>query len=294
MHTNLKKISVVVQTYNQEKFISGCLDSILIQKQDLIGEILILDDFSVDATRDILASYAKKHSLIKLILNATNIGPFASFYKLHSLANFPYIAHIDGDDLWLKGKLEDQFNFLELNPNYSAVACIAEIFDSKKFISIGQFPNKLISTPSINEILSNHPVFILSSLMYKKNPILWGHESKYLNMDWSLFLLLRSIGKIEVLNQSYVIYRHGCGISSNSKTDLTLYELSSINLAHKLGAKTSLCRKKWLKIIARTSIKKDTIYLSPAFPMKPISFLEIIFEITSLIMKKFIHIVWKK
>ena len=59
-------ISVIVPSYNVEKYISNCLDTILAQTYKNL-EIICVNDGSTDGTGDIIAKYSKKDSRIKVI-----------------------------------------------------------------------------------------------------------------------------------------------------------------------------------------------------------------------------------
>lgn len=71
-------LSVIVPIYNEEKYISQCIDSILEQdypKDDL--EIIFVDGMSTDRTREIVSRYAKKYPFIKMLDNPKKIVPSA-------------------------------------------------------------------------------------------------------------------------------------------------------------------------------------------------------------------------
>ncbi len=71
-------LSVICPIYNEEKYIAGCIESILRQdypKDDL--EVIFADGMSTDRTREIVAEYAAKYPFIKLIDNPHRIVPFA-------------------------------------------------------------------------------------------------------------------------------------------------------------------------------------------------------------------------
>lgn len=71
-------ISVICPTYNEEKFIKQCIESLLLQdypKEDL--EIIFIDGRSTDKTRDIISSYSESHPFIHLIDNPMKIVPYA-------------------------------------------------------------------------------------------------------------------------------------------------------------------------------------------------------------------------
>jgi len=70
-------ISVIIPCRNEEKFISGCLDSILDQdysKENL--EVLVVDGISEDRTKEIIEKYTKRYPFIKLLDNPKKFTPF--------------------------------------------------------------------------------------------------------------------------------------------------------------------------------------------------------------------------
>ncbi len=102
-----QKISVVMCTYNGEKFVSEQIDSILAQTFPPF-EIVIQDDHSTDKTWIILSEYALKHPSIRIFQNENGKGVNANFYSAIQRATGDYIAISDQDDRWEPDKLEKQ------------------------------------------------------------------------------------------------------------------------------------------------------------------------------------------
>jgi len=72
------ELSVIIPCRNEEKFIAKCLDSLIVQdypKEKL--EILVIDGFSEDKTRDIIKNYSQKNPYIKILDNPQKITPSA-------------------------------------------------------------------------------------------------------------------------------------------------------------------------------------------------------------------------
>ena len=99
------KVSVVMCTYNGERFASEQLYSILNQSYPL-HEIIIVDDCSTDNTFKIVEAIAKENNLIRLYKNSSNIGYNKNFEKALLLAGGDLIAISDQDDIWDTKKIE--------------------------------------------------------------------------------------------------------------------------------------------------------------------------------------------
>ena len=109
-------VSVVVITYNQESCLPNSLDSILAQECSFPFEIIVADDCSKDATRDVIAEYANGHSCIKPVFNEKNLGLVGNYINAISYCKGKYIAMCDGDDIWNnKTKLQKQVDIMERN-----------------------------------------------------------------------------------------------------------------------------------------------------------------------------------
>lgn len=108
-------VSVLVITYNHEKYIKKALNSILMQKVNFKYEILIGDDASTDNTVKILKEYQRKNpDIIRLFLNKNNLGATRNSYNILIHAKGDYLATCEGDDYWTdENKLQIQVDFLE-------------------------------------------------------------------------------------------------------------------------------------------------------------------------------------
>ena len=102
-------VSVLLCTYNDEKYISKTIDSILVQTYDNF-EFIIINDGSNDSTRLIIESYNDPR--IRLI-NKNNTGLIDSLNLGVLLCNGDYIARIDGDDMAMKERLYTQVKYME-------------------------------------------------------------------------------------------------------------------------------------------------------------------------------------
>ena len=110
--------SILVITYNQEKYIAKTLDSILSQEHDYKYEIVIGEDCSSDGTRAIIEAYANKYPLIiKPIYNNPNLGLIKNYFNTLAQCTGKYIMECAGDDWWLPGKVSFQIDYMEKHPD---------------------------------------------------------------------------------------------------------------------------------------------------------------------------------
>jgi teichuronic acid biosynthesis glycosyltransferase TuaG len=104
-------LSILTPAYNAATRIGRTLDSVLAQGyRD--WELLVVDDCSSDATREVVAAYAAREPRIRLVVQARNGGPARARQAAVERAQGRYIAFLDSDDCWLPGKLERQLAFM--------------------------------------------------------------------------------------------------------------------------------------------------------------------------------------
>ena len=107
----VKKVQILMSTYNGEDYIREQLDSILAQSYPDV-DILIRDDGSKDDTFVILKEYEERHSNIKAF-QGENLGINKSFFELLKKSQGDYIGFCDQDDYWLPEKIEKAVQQLE-------------------------------------------------------------------------------------------------------------------------------------------------------------------------------------
>ncbi len=124
-------VSVIILTYNHEKYIAQAIESVLSQKADFRFEILISDDASADGTADIVREYGERYpDIIRTFIREKNLGPTRNGYETLVQARGKYLASCEGDDYWTDPqKLQKQVDFLEANPEFAGVATEMEIVD---------------------------------------------------------------------------------------------------------------------------------------------------------------------
>jgi glycosyltransferase involved in cell wall biosynthesis len=107
------QVSVLIDTYNHERFIERAITSVLEQDMPMDGvEILIVDDGSTDRTPDIIRRFEPRVRLIR----KPNGGQASAFNLGFAQAHGEILVTLDGDDWWAKEKLRRVLETLEANP----------------------------------------------------------------------------------------------------------------------------------------------------------------------------------
>ena len=110
----LPQISIIIPMFNTEKYIGDCLDSLLCQTlQDF--EVIIVDDFSTDNSREVVKKYQPKfEGRLRLIESEKNSGGCAVPRNIGMGYDCgKYLFFLDSDDLIIKTALEKLFNVAE-------------------------------------------------------------------------------------------------------------------------------------------------------------------------------------
>ena len=107
----LYKISIIIPIYNAEKFIARCIESLLQQTLTEI-EIICINDGSTDNSLNILESYKKNDSRIKII-NKENDGVSAARNKGIIESTSKYIMFVDADDYVLPKMCQKLYEYAE-------------------------------------------------------------------------------------------------------------------------------------------------------------------------------------
>ncbi len=135
------EISIIIITYNHEKYIRQTLDSVISQKITVPYEIVIFDDASTDGTIDIIREYQMKYcECITLYINEKNSYPNLSVYLYEALKriNGKYYAAIEGDDYWIdEYKIQKQYDILMTHDEFSACSSGSMVVDQEGNIQNG-------------------------------------------------------------------------------------------------------------------------------------------------------------
>lgn len=218
------KVSVCIVCFNQEKYIEKCLESILGQITDYTYEVIIADDGSVDETRKIIKKYQSKYNdKIRIFFHEKNLGALENFRFAHYQANGEYIAHVDGDDYWLPGKLDKQIRALESMSAENCVACFTNsIVVNEIGEKIGKFASNVKNKFGKKYLLKDGNFLQTSSMLYKSHlrSDIFPKDNNFI--DFYLYTKLISFGEFYYIDEELSAYRYGSdgSISENQRSKI--------------------------------------------------------------------------
>lgn len=210
-------VDVVVITYNQEKYISQAIESILEQKCDFDYHIIIGEDCSQDSTRQNCERFAELFpDKIILLRNESNYGLVKNYKNVFSHCNSKYIAILEGDDYWIDPlKLQKQVEILESNNSIGLVHTGSyTLFENGKMKK--------------NHLSVSHTMLegnIYESLLVKKNTISpmtvmfrkelldiyvdfdYYIENNFKTIDYSLWLTISQYSEVAYIDEQTSVYR---------------------------------------------------------------------------------------
>jgi glycosyltransferase involved in cell wall biosynthesis len=205
---NKPKVSIIMSTFNNAPYLKQAIESVLYQSYNN-WELIIINDASVDFTKDILKQYAKKEKRIHILTNKTNKGLAASLNRGITASKGELIARLDGDDWWIDHhKLKKQVAFLIKNQDYGLVGCWANIIDeNSQQISNRRYPS---TDKDIRNYILIENCFFHSSVVTRKiilDKVGYYDTNIKTAEDYNLWLKIGLVSKMQNLPEFMISYR---------------------------------------------------------------------------------------
>ena len=219
-------VSVVMPSYNHEKYIAEAISSVLNQTFTDF-EFIIIDDCSKDTSQKIIETYQMKDSRVKPIFHKENMGISRTYNDGLKQVQGKFVAFLDSDDLWLNTKLEKQLAILNTNEDL-IVWSEGEIIDQngtptgKTFTQIENGMHRKKSGNIFEELLCTDNFVFDSSLILKKENLPqrgFDENLKFLN-DYCFVVDLASKHEFYFQEEPLAKYRvHGKNTIYNKSLD---------------------------------------------------------------------------
>lgn len=251
-------VSIVMPSYNAEKFVSETIESVLRQTYTN-WELIIVDDCSKDNTAEVVANF--QDARIRFMRNEKNSGAAVSRNRALREAKGRWIAFLDSDDLWEPEKLEKQIAFMETNgysfsftdyrivmPDGNALPCIFTA--PKRVTKLGLYLYCWFST--ITVMYDREKIGLIQIADIKKNNdyAMWfkvAEKADAYRLPECLSVYCKrensisSGSKLKLIKHHYILFRKALG-----KGKVTSVLLTGVNLV--FGVFRKLVYKKYVEV----------------------------------------------
>jgi glycosyltransferase involved in cell wall biosynthesis len=234
-------VSIIVATYNGEKYLLEQLNSIANQSYKNI-EIIICDDDSKDGTKNIIKTFAENTPNVYYYLNVHNEGVNKNFENGFLKAKGDFIAIADQDDIWLPNKIETQIDLFtnkdillthSMSVRFSGNSLPTKEYQNNTIPFEGNDVKKLLLRNSV----SGHNIIFRKQLLNQILPIPAG-----IYYDWWIVQTAAVNGKVAATNKVLAYQRaHDANITVKKRT--TINQSSLEYAERKLALKTFLTLK---------------------------------------------------
>ena len=204
-------VSVLIDTYNHERFIEQAIVSVL--EQDFPGserEIIVVDDGSTDRTPEIV----KKFEPHVRLLRKENGGQASAFNAGIPECRSEIVAFLDGDDWWAAGKLQAVASTMASDPSIGIVGHgITEVFsDGRQHTELlREVPRFRIDSVAGARLFRLRKSFLGTSRMTLRSDVLRKigkvPEALRIEADEYLFTLAGTFSEVMILRESLTFYR---------------------------------------------------------------------------------------
>lgn len=255
--------SIIIPTYNRERFIGKAIESVL-QQTYTDYEIIVVDDGSTDQTAKIVNSFGSKVQYVY----QENLGPSEARNTGIRLARGNYIAFLDSDDRFLPNKLMENKAFLTAHPNcrflYSWYYDLLgekkkKVREAKGFENLNKLRVQLFKrkfTIRTSTAVIHRSCFAKTGLF---NP-----KYRY-SQDWDMWLRLACYYRGYCQKKTLVLYRRHIRKKLPSKKRNLQIRINACKLYH-WNMNTWLSPKK--KSRPRVTLERKTIYPRKKMPNK--------------------------
>jgi glycosyltransferase involved in cell wall biosynthesis len=223
--------------YNNEKYIREAIDSILSQTLKEL-ELIIVYDISTDKTKEVVLSYADPR--IIFIENETRFGPVTSRNVGLKKARGKYIAIMDGDDISLPTRLEQQVKYMDAHPDIAISGTWSKTFGSKTGLITRHLtdPDELKAHLLFRTSLTHSSIIIRKSLVTDQGITYTDGQLSPFPEDLDLYSRASRVARLGNIPEILLLYRKHAEQSSLEKVGIQIghtkriltYQLSALGI----------------------------------------------------------------
>ncbi len=232
----MNKVSVIIATYNSEKFLQRALDSL--KNQEGVGklfdlELIVVDDCSTDATLEILS----RNNIVYFSTGSNSGGPNKGRNIALQKVTGDYIVLMDHDDEWLPTRIKRQLDYVQYAPivtcGYNIIERDQDISRLTKTHSPENFKLYRKNETFLDKIskVKNKQITYLGSIMIEKSlkHHLFEEHFGQIDFDW-IARIFENNESVEVCEKLYNRYVLDSNLSLNNTYRLRDYYYSLLTL----------------------------------------------------------------
>jgi glycosyltransferase involved in cell wall biosynthesis len=215
-------VSIVMATYNFERFLPSAIESALAQDYPADAlDIVVIDDGSTDATPEVVKPYLDRVRYIR----KENGGLLTTVNRGLAEARGEFISLLSGDDEFMPGKTRAQVDFLLERPEVGMVYADLELVDDDgrqlhpslwRTANLTQVRGRCFGALLHKNVISGGAMMFRSSLKPEFHPI----PDSAAWEDWYISLKIAAVAEIDYLPQAVYRYRyHGQNMNLGAKGD---------------------------------------------------------------------------
>jgi glycosyltransferase involved in cell wall biosynthesis len=199
-------VDVLIPVRNGARFLQACLDSVFAQSSS-VRAVIVVDDGSTDETPGVLERYAARWPNLQAIRTEPRGLPHARNRALYA-AEAPFVAFLDGDDIWRPDKLAKQMAlFQSARPDVGFVHCSYFCIDEQG----RRLPQRWVIEPRkrgdvFTELLQGNVISGSASAVVARRGLVATaggfDESLRHAEDWDLWLRLAKLSQIDFVPEA--------------------------------------------------------------------------------------------
>lgn len=221
----MPEVTVIIPNYNHSEYLKQRIESVLNQSyQDF--EIILMDDHSLDNSREILNEYATHPKVSHMIFNSENMGStFKQWEKGILLAKGQYIWIAESDDWCAPNLLEFLVEGINQSPDCVISYCQSYLIDHTNeitWVSTHNYLSEMVDGKlfSTEKMLLKNPIFNASMAIWRREyypKISMEFKDYKLVGDWLFWIELSRLGKVHISGRVLNYFRkHEKNVSSQA------------------------------------------------------------------------------
>ncbi len=222
------QVTVIVPSYNHERFVGAAVDSVLAQAGPTL-RVVVVDDGSTDETMSAARTRADPRVIVRR--NPRNLGLGESLYRALRTVRTPYVAVLNSDDLFHPKRIERLVAALKERPQAAVAASLlvpidaegracatgdsSPIFDGKRVHDwLRWFETSCREAPPAGDLvgaLLERNFLVTSSNLVARRDFLLRHAALWRDLefcvDWQLFLVAAASRELRIVPEPLLAYR---------------------------------------------------------------------------------------